>query len=50
MVSAPPRVVVRTSWISPDSVLATSVAYTDEPQASSCLLDGTEVTFAVTRA
>jgi isoleucyl-tRNA synthetase len=32
------------------SVLATSVTYTDAPQASSCLLDGTEVSFAVTKA
>ncbi|HWJ97735.1 MAG TPA: class I tRNA ligase family protein, partial [Acidimicrobiales bacterium] len=33
-----------------DSVLAASVAYVDVAQPSSCLLDGTEVTFAVTRA
>ena len=32
------------------SVLATSVTYTDEAQPSSCLLDGTEVTFLVTKA
>jgi isoleucyl-tRNA synthetase len=32
------------------SVLATSVAYVDEPQPSSCLLDGIEVTFAVAKA
>ena len=29
-----------------DSVLATAVAYVDEAQPSSCLLDGTEVTFS----
>ncbi|MCU1371561.1 MAG: hypothetical protein JWO77_2755, partial [Ilumatobacteraceae bacterium] len=32
------------------SVLATTVTYTDDAQPSSCLLDGTEVTFGVTRA
>jgi hypothetical protein len=31
-------------------VLATSVAFTDEPQRSSCSLDGVEVTFAIERA
>jgi isoleucyl-tRNA synthetase len=33
-----------------DSVLATSLAFTDEPLPSSCLLDGIEVTFALERA
>ena len=32
------------------SVLATSVAYVDDVQPSGCLLDGTEVTFAVAKA
>ena len=32
------------------SVLATSVAYVDEPQASTCLLDDIEVSFAVAKA
>ena len=32
------------------SVLATSVSYTDAAQASSCVLDGVEVTFALARA
>jgi isoleucyl-tRNA synthetase len=33
-----------------DSVLATSVAYPDEPQQSGCVLDGAEVTFSVAKA
>jgi isoleucyl-tRNA synthetase len=33
-----------------DSVLATSVTYVDGPLGSTCSLEGTEISFAVTRA